>query len=70
MSNSRKLRRSRQWARYVNHYGHIPSVSVSGWGAGRAIWNGVSGVRWRHVRHQQKRRFADGYRTVRIGGTS
>lgn len=59
MSVSRKFRRTVRWARYVNHYGHIPSVIVGGWAAGRVIWDGVSGRRWRHIRRQAKHRFGE-----------
>lgn len=60
MNRRRQVRRTVRWARYVNHYGHIPSVIVGGWGAGRAIWDGLSGTKWRHVRRQAKHRFGEG----------
>jgi hypothetical protein len=59
VSRNRQQRRAIRWARYVNHYGHIPSVIVGGWAADRAIWDGLSYGRWRQVRRQAKHRFGE-----------
>lgn len=52
MSKARRLRRSRRWARYFNHYGHKMSVVIGGWGAVRAM--NVRGQHWHHIRRQGK----------------
>lgn len=58
MSRRRKTRQSVRWARYFNHYGHIPGVLVGGKAAWRVVW--TSRYRSRefvHVRRQAKHRF-------------
>lgn len=59
MSARRKLRKTVRWARYVNHYWHIPGATVGGWAAYRVICEGLEGRRWRHVRRQAKHRFGE-----------
>lgn len=60
--NQRKLRRTRRWARYVNHYAHIPEVIIGGEGAVLAIRAyGLRTSTYFRVRQQQKHRFTEGY---------
>lgn len=56
-----KEKRCRAWARYINHYGHIPSVVIGGWGAARAMDYGRRRGHYYHVRRQQKHAFMTGY---------
>jgi len=57
MTIANKQRRARRWARYVNHYGHIPMVTIGGWGAISAMNYGRIRGEYYHVRRQAKRRF-------------
>lgn len=60
--NARKLRRTRRWARYINHYAHIPNVIIGGDGAVLAMCAyGLRNATYYCVRRQQKHRFAKGY---------
>lgn len=58
MSTARKRRRTIRWARYFNHYGHMPSVLLGGDGAVNAM-TFVSGRHWSYIRHQAKHRFGE-----------
>lgn len=49
-----------RWARYFNHYGHIPDVLIGGSSANRAVitaW--ARGYGFLHVRRQAKHRFGE-----------
>jgi hypothetical protein len=63
--NRAKLRREGvALARYVNHYAHIPNVTIGGWAAARKMSYGRVRGEYYHVRRQQKRRFLSGYSQV------
>lgn len=51
MSKARKLRRTRAWARYFNHYSHIPDARVGGWGPIKFM--NLPGRTWSFVRRQR-----------------
>ncbi len=54
----RRARMTIRWARYFNHYHHIPYVAVGGTAAYRVVWN--AGLGWgpfRAIRRQAKQRF-------------
>ena len=59
MSKARKLRRARRWARYVNHYGHIPGVIIGGWAATRLM--NIPGPWWPIIRRQDRIAWGRGY---------
>lgn len=59
MSRRRRLRRrSIRWARYFNHYGHIPDVLV---GSGYSRYLRMTRP-WGYIREQQKLPYSYGYR--------
>lgn len=62
MSRHRQNRRAVRWARYFNHYGHIPEVFLGGWSANRVIWSSMRQRRYAflYVRRQAKHRFGEG----------
>jgi hypothetical protein len=62
VSRRRKLRRAIRWARYVNHYGHRPDVTLGGRSASAAIWWSWATGRhsYLHVRRQAGHRFGEG----------
>lgn len=61
MTIARRAHRCRRWARYVNHYAHIPDVVIGGWGAVRAMNYGRLRGEYYRVRRQQKHPFMKGY---------
>lgn len=59
---SRRRRKTAvRWARYFNHYAHIPYSVVGGWGALRALNTALRDEAFRHVRRQQKHHYGRGY---------
>lgn len=55
MSRRRKVRRTVRWARYVNHYSHIPGVLAGG---NALYWTVPSRTpAWVRVRSQAKCRY-------------
>ncbi len=62
MSQARKRRSTARWARYFNHYGHIPMVVIGGWAAVRAMNHSKVHGQWARIRHQRKLPFHHGYR--------
>lgn len=50
MSQARKVRRARRWARYQNHYDGVPKVFIDGRGAGEAMISG--GLPYMYVRER------------------
>lgn len=59
---SRQEKACRKWARYVNHYAHIPDVTIGGGGAVHAMNYGRRRGRYYCIRRQQKHAFMTGYR--------
>lgn len=59
MSRRTGVREALRWARYINHYGHIPQAKVGGQTAFDAISWALShgGSGYRIVRDQAKHRF-------------
>lgn len=63
MSRAAKRRRIIRWARYFNHYDHVPDVAIGGTAAVRIIWRGLFGAKqdyFLHVRRQAKHRSGEG----------
>lgn len=54
---NRKLRRMRRWARYVNHYSHIPMAACIGQGGFEAVM--YDGEAYLQIRKQARHGTAD-----------
>lgn len=56
-----RRRKAVRWARYFNHYGHIPNVYLGGWAAHRVISSAMlhSQYSFIYVRRQAKHRFGE-----------
>lgn len=50
-----------RWARYANHYAHIPEVFIGGLGAWRGMNFGPSQGAYFRIRRQQSHPYRKGY---------
>ncbi len=64
MNRAGHRRSAARWARYVNHYGHIPGVGIGGWAAVRVMSRERFWGTYFRIRRQQPHGFGHGYRML------